>query len=146
MAFMFTITLVISQDFSTLKNYEFSDDSKYKSAEELVLNGANYLFNTPFDKNDLNRFQATAFILRWMEGTPDYTFNIDNKAVEITKGNDDLFGMYVAGMAKVVLENKAALPTDETIHNTVVQYLVDYTSNESNKMKPTRALKKWKKL
>jgi len=145
LAFIFTANFSFSQDFSKLENYEFSNDSDYKEAESLVLKSANYLFDTPFDKNDLTRLKILSFIMRWMEGTPDYTFTIDDSAVELTKGNNDLFGMYIAGMTKAVLENEAALPDNETIHNIVVKYLLDYTSDESNNLKPTKALKKLKK-
>lgn len=141
-AFILTSTITFSQDSSKLENYEFSTDEDYKKAEDRVLNGVNYLFNTPFDKNDTSRTEILAFIIQWMTDTPDYTFTIDSSAVELTKGNSDLFGMYVAGMAKVVLESKSALPTNETIHNIVTQYLIDYTSDKSNNMKPTKALKK----
>lgn len=137
--------LSFAQDFSKIQNYDFTDEQKYKEAESLVLETTQFLFDTPFDKNDLNRLHATTFILKWMEGTPDHTFNIDNSAVELTKGNNDLFGMYIAGMARVVLENKSETLADNTIHDKVAQYLVDYSFNENNNMKPTKALKKLKK-
>lgn len=141
-ALLFLSSVSFSQDFSKFEHYPLETKDDFHNAEELVMEGVHYMFTTPFDKNDLQRFQALGFVMNWMEGTPEYRFNIDQKAVDLTKGNDDLLGMYFAGLAKVILERKNQIPDDETVHHLVIQDLLAYTSIESNNLKSTKAMRK----
>ena len=143
---LFTVvtTFSFAQNFTDLNDYPLSNVEDYKNAETKVVECATYLFSTPVKKDDLNRLSATQFILKWMEGT-DYTFSIDSKAAELTDGNNDLFGLYVTTMPKVVLENKGTKLSDDEIHNRVVDLLIAYCKNEKNNMKPTKKLKKMMK-
>jgi hypothetical protein len=131
----------MAQDFTSLNVNSLQKMEDYVKAEPKVLECSTFLLNTPYEANNLNRLSAMNYIMKWMEGT-DYTFNIDSKAVELTEGNNDLFGLYMTTMPKVVLENKGVnLSTDE-IHNRVVDLLIAYCKNEKNNMKPTKKLKK----
>ena len=47
------------------------------------------LMRTPYNKNSLNQVNSIAFILRWMTGTPDYMFNLDDRSLKLTRGNSD---------------------------------------------------------
>lgn len=80
----------LSQNFSELTEYEFKTVESYKSGENQVLKCANYLFNNPADQAELNRLYSIQYIIKWMTGTPDYTFEIGENAMELTKGNSDL--------------------------------------------------------
>jgi hypothetical protein len=132
---------LMAQDFTSLNVNSLQKMEYYVKAEPKVLECSTFLLNTPYEANNLNRLSAMNYIMKWMEGT-DYTFNIDSKAVELTEGNNDLFGLYMTTMPKVVLENKGVnLSTDE-IHNRVVDLLIAYCKNEKNNMKPTKKLKK----
>ena len=113
----------------------------YVQAEPKVLACSNYLLSTPHQKENMNRLLAMQYILKWMEGT-DYTFSIDAKVVELTDGNSDLFGLYMATMPKVVLENKGTNLSADEVHNQVFSLLVSYCKEEKNNMKPTKKLKK----
>ncbi len=144
-ALLFLSSISFSQDFSRFDEFKLETKEDFHSAENLVIEGVNYMFATPFNKNDIKRYQALSFVMNWMEGTPEYRFNIDQKAVDMTNGNDDLLGMYFAGLAKVILENKNNIPNDETAHNMVVKDLLAYTSIESNNLKPSKGLKKLSK-
>ena len=88
----------------------------YKKHEPQVLECANYLFKNPTNKNELNRLTCIQFVMKWMEGTPDYTFSIGEKAMELTKGNSDLFGLYLAAMTKTVLDNSDSSLDENEIH------------------------------
>ena len=77
-----------------------------------------------------------------MEGTPDYTFDIGEKAVKLTKGNSDLLGLYLAAMSKVVVENKGKKLDGESIYNQSENLLVNYCSDSANNMKPSKKIKK----
>lgn len=134
-------TTIFAQDFSSLETYELKSAESYVKAESKVLECTNYLFSHPAKENELNRLQATQFILRWMEGA-SYTFNIDKNVTDLVSDNNDLFGLYLAGMSKVVVESGATKLSDTEVFNKTAALLVTYCKNESNGVKPTKGLKK----
>lgn len=138
----FIISKLFAQNFSELANYEFESSESYKPSENQVLICANYLFDNPADQAELNRLYSTQYIIKWMTGTPDYTFDIGEDAMELTKGNSDLLGLYMAAMSKVVIENEGENLIDNEIYNQAETLLVKYCSDPNNKMKPSKKIKK----
>ncbi|WP_395046340.1 hypothetical protein [Flavobacterium sp.] len=138
---LFMCTTIFAQDFSFLEKYELKSDESYVKAEPKVLECANYLFSHPIKENELNRLIATQFIMRWMEGCK-HTFTIDNKMTDLVSDNKDLFGLYLAGMSKVVIESGATELSATEVHDKTAALLVAYCKNESNGVKPTKGLKK----
>lgn len=141
-AIAFAHHLSFCQNFNELANYEFKTVESYESEKNNVLMCANYLFNNPANQSEINRLRSIQYIMKWMEGTPDYTFEIDEKVIELTKGNPDLLGLYLAAMSKVVIENKDGELNNENIYNKAEEILVNYCSNSNNKMKPSKKIKK----
>ena len=131
-----------AQNFLELASHEFSSKESYKPAEKQVISCADYLLSTPSDTNKVNRLIATQYILKWMEGTPDYTFEITSEAVELTKGNEELLGLYFASMSKVVLEHKEGKLTSNKVYERAKDLVVAYCAKKSNKMKPSKKIKK----
>ncbi len=143
---LITLTLLMcanlfAQDFSSLDTYELKSSESYVKAEPKILECANYLFSHPVKENEVSRLQATQFILRWMEGAAQ-DFNIDTKVTDLVADNRDLFGLYLAGMSKVVVESGATVLSATEVHDKTTALLVAYCKNESNGVKPTKALKK----
>ena len=141
-ALAFSFNISIGQNFTQIDNYEFETVESYKTEIDKVLMCANYLFNNPANKGEINRLISIQYILKWMTGTPDYTFDIGDKSMELTKGNSDLLGLYMAAMSKVVIENKDEKLDSDEIYNRAEEILVNYCSNSDNKMKPSRKIKK----
>lgn len=138
---LFMCTSLFAQDFSTLEKYELKSDESYVNAEPKVLECANYLFSHPAKENELNRLNAIQFVMRWMEGCA-HTFNIDATVMDLVGDNDDLLGLYMAGMSKVVVESGATKLSDAEVFDKTAALLVAYCKNESNGVKPTKVLKK----
>ena len=140
---LFSGLLCNSQNFEEISKYEFKTVESYESEKGTVLKCANYLFDNPANLYELNRLNALQYIMKWMEGTPEYTFEIGEKAMELTKGNSDLLGLYLAAMSKSVIEHKGGPKlTNEEIYKKSEALLVDYCSDSSNKMKPSKKIKK----
>ncbi|OIQ30431.1 MAG: hypothetical protein BM564_03430 [Bacteroidetes bacterium MedPE-SWsnd-G2] len=135
-------SVTFAQDFSDLANQKLKKVDSYKPAETKVLECVNYLFETPFDKNDLNRAVAQAYIIQWMTGTPDHSFALDSNAMELTKGSTDLFALFMAAMTKVVLEQPNQKLSNEAIYKQAEALLVSYCSDSNNKLKPSKKIKK----
>ncbi|AGC78245.1 hypothetical protein LX97_02961 [Nonlabens dokdonensis] len=134
--------LSFAQNYSDIEQPELDSKESYKEAEPQVLLLTNYLFNNPADHEEVNRLRAVQYIMKWMTGTPDYTFELGDNAMSLSKGNSDLLGLYMAAMSKVVIENTDGALTSDEIYNRSEQLLVDYCANSDNNMKPSRKIKK----
>jgi len=114
----------------------------FKEAESTVKQAADYMLSTPFDKNDLNRVKSLQFLIKWMSGTPDYSFTLDVVVDKIIKGSDDMLGLYMACMTKFCFENKESSKDDDVVRVGSVKFLLEYCENESNTIKMTKQLRK----
>lgn len=139
--FTLTYSMTFGQNFSELTTTEFKTVESYKPAESQVLLCANYLFSNPADQAELNRLNAIKYIMKWMEGTPDYTFEIGEKAMNLTKGNTDLFGLYLAAITKVVLENNIGKLSSDEMYSQAEKILVNYCARADNRIKPSKKIK-----
>jgi len=129
------------QNFSELANTEFKSTESFKAAESQVLSCASYLFSTPADQAELNRLNAIKYIINWMQGTPDYKFDIGEKAMKLTNGETDLLGLYMAAMSKAVIENKGGKLNSDEMYNQAEKMLVNYCAVADNKIKPSKKIK-----
>lgn len=136
-----TSTITFGQNFSELAKTEFKSAESYKPAESQVLICANYLFSTPANQAELNRLNAIQYIMKWMSGTPDYTFDLGQKAMELTNSNTDLLGLYMAAMTKAVLENTSDKLSSDEIYNRAEKTIVNYCAIAENKAKPSKKIK-----
>lgn len=140
--FLFVASLGNAQDFDKISKTQLKTLEDYKKAEPEVLKAADFLFRTPSKPETQNRAIAFQFILLWMEGTDAYTFSIGEPAMTVTKGNQDLLGMYFAGLTKTALESPNKKLSDNELHDKTTELLAKYCAEKSNKLKPNRALKK----
>lgn len=125
-------------DFDLIKLDKVSD---HKKAEPFILQTANYLLLSPVEKANTNKVKALEFLYRWMRGTPDYSFNLEDARNTITKGNTDLLGVYMAAMAKYTLENKEAAKDPKLMKLNAVILLLDYCENKNNNIKMPKHIK-----
>lgn len=113
-----------------------------KPAEPHALAAANYLFETPYSKNDVYRLRSLQFIIQWMSATPDYKFSLSGMDQKFLKGNDDLLGMYMGAMTRYVLGTQGASDDEKTVRLNAIGMVLDYTDNPTNNLKPTKNLRK----
>lgn len=118
-----------SHDFSQLSNVQFNCRADYSKAERKVLECANYLTSTPLDGSNVNRGHAETFLLLWMNGTSDFTFNISKAVGKIIESNISLLSTYIAFFAKYVILNRGKSEDEEDICKNVIILLLDYCRN-----------------
>lgn len=141
--FLFSFNLTtIAQDFEKIAGIEFIQKGDFKTYEAEVLQCANYVLQQPNDKNNVNRLLSLQTVIKWMSGTPDYSFAIDESIGGIMKKNDDVLGVYMAAMTKFVLENPGQAKDQSAVKLNAFIYLLDYCSNPANKIKQTKELEK----
>jgi hypothetical protein len=123
-----------AQDYSKLKDIELKDKEDYSKAEDKILECSKYVLTTPMEDDNTNRTNALQFLLRWMDGTPDYTFNLDETVGKLAQTSDALLGVYMACMCRYVLENKDKAKDDKDVKYNSVLLLIDYAKDPNNKV------------
>jgi len=143
---LFIVMLVASshaQNVTNFENIKLETREDYNpAANAAALQASNFLLLTPLDANNVDRLKALQYIIRWMTGTPDYSFELDAQATKFAKKNDDLLGLYMAAMTKFVLENKADSKDQDKIKLNAVRLIIEYAREPKNKVKPNKELKK----
>ena len=114
----------------------------YKLAEPSVLKAANYLFTTKYDKENLERLYAIEFIMKWMGGTPDFTFEVDENFTKPFISETDLLGLYMSAIAKFALEHKTKADDTRAVNLGAAKMVAEYSNKSSNNLKQTGELKK----
>jgi hypothetical protein len=114
----------------------------YKLAEPSVIKASNYLFTSKYDKDDLERLYAIEFIMRWMGGTPDFSFELDEKFSKPFLHETDLLGLYMSALAKYAIEHKEQAKDSKKLSLNAVKMVIEYSNKSANNLKQTGELKK----
>ena len=130
-----------SQDFALLRKINFFSGNDYKRYEKEVHSCADYILKVPVS-GDSNRVLALQTVIKWMRGTPDFTFELDNSVINLTRKDEKVMGVYMAAMTKYVLENPgiSGNPEDVTYHSFLL--FLDYCENPANGVLITRRIQK----
>lgn len=107
-------------------------------ADKAALQAASQILSTPANDKDIARLGAAQFLIRWMTGTPTYTFTLDDRAGKFAK--DDLLIVYMAAMAKYALEHPADSKVEKTVQLNAIKSLLIHCRQFGVKM--TGELKK----
>ena len=133
---------IASSGQSLYSDIKLETTEDYKLAEPSVLKAANYLFTTKYDKEDLERLYAIEFIMKWMGGTPDFTFEVDENFTKPFLSETDLLGLYMSAIAKFALEHRQLASDINSVNLGAAKMIVDYSNKPSNNLKQTGELKK----
>src|ERR1051325_4309967 len=144
--FLLFIAAVPAMVFAQTKGF---DKVKVKKAEDCkkgepkVLEAANYVLSMPLHTTDEDYFEARKLIIEWQTNTPDYTFQIDASATDISsdKENEMLLGVYLACLTKFALENPDKAKDDLQMKVGAFTLLADYVAKAENKVKATKKIK-----
>lgn len=126
-------------DFSEIKLEEEAD---YAIAEPKVLKAANYLLSAKFDADDLERLYATKLVINWMAGTPDFTFEVNEKCSRAFAQDPDIMNLYMIALAKYALEHKDKSKDAAIVGVNAAKLVIEYTNKTTNRIKQTSELKK----
>jgi hypothetical protein len=136
------VTTATAQKVPDYDNVKLSEAADYKTADGTALQAATYVLSVPLSKDDSDRLKSIQFIIKWMSGTPDYTFTLDGVIEKVTKGNDEMLGVYMAAMTKYALEHPDQAKDPKVVKLNAVMLLLDYCENPAYKVKSTESLKK----
>ncbi|MGC4039766.1 MAG: hypothetical protein QM710_02945 [Flavobacterium sp.] len=115
----------------------------YTAANKQVLEASKYVLSVPYDESNQKRTEAVQYILKWMDGSPDYSFTIDADIMDKVVAKDNgLLGIYMACMAKFCLENEAYANDSKIVKISAIKLIIAYAENPKNKVKMSKPLKK----
>jgi len=132
--FLGFVMICNAQDYSKLKDIELKEKKDFAMAEDKILECSKYILTTPMDEKNTNRNNALQFMFRWMDGTPDYTFTLDETLGKLAETSDALLGVYMACMCRYVLENKDKAKDEKDVKYNSVLMLIDYSRDPNNKV------------
>lgn len=143
MFFLLLIPFVsYSQNPEEWQALEFNNKEDYKANESKILECANFILNVPAEASDPARQSALTALSKWMSGTPDYNFVIDDSIGKLMEKNEAVLSIYMASMARYVLENKDKSPTAKEIELNAFKSLLEYSEDLNNKVPQSKELKK----
>jgi hypothetical protein len=131
-----------AQNFSKLKNLRMTEKKDFAKAEKEVNACCKYLLNNPVTKDKEKRSIAANFLFQWMEGTPDYTFDMDETVVELSKINQSLLPVYMSAVTQYTLEHKLK-KGDKKVKEYAIKQVSAYCENPKNGVEMTDALRNW---
>jgi hypothetical protein len=137
--------LVCSNGFSQTFNeawaeIKFEHAEDYKVHEGEILQCSNYILSVPM--NDFNRQDALNPLAKWMAGTPDYNFSINEKVTKLNNGNEFVMSVYMSAMAKYVLENNENAKNMEEVELQSFSGMLDYMADRDHKFRITKDIEK----
>jgi hypothetical protein len=125
------ITSAQSQpDYTSIK-LEAKEDYTAETDRSALL-AATQILSTPANDKNLSRLAAAQFLIRWMTGTPAYTFSLDDRAGKFAK--EDLLIVYMAGMAKYCLEHPTESKDQKKVQLHAIQSLLGHCQQFDVKM------------
>lgn len=74
---------MFSKDSDELAKYKFKTVESYETEQNNVLLCTNFLITKPVDQDGFHRLILIQYMIKWMEGTPEYSFEIGEKPMEI---------------------------------------------------------------
>jgi hypothetical protein len=141
LVFVFFLSpLFVNAQRKNFQELELNAKSDYKKNEHKVKEMAEYILSVPISKEEDSKI-ASRNILKWMTGTPDHDFIIDNSIMELSKKNEDLLFLYMAAITKAALNsNEKKNPMELKL--AAFEILLDYCALETNAVKASKELKK----
>ncbi len=133
-----------AQDLPDFSSYKLEKKEDFtERTNKAALAAANYVLDSPVDKSDPNRANCLMFIVRWMNGSPDYSFVLgDDKAMKIAGSNSDVGALFFAALTKYALEQKSIANDDKKLKLGAVKLILEYIQIKENNIKLNKELKK----
>jgi hypothetical protein len=105
LALSLSISTVFCQDFNVPGNYQFDSKEDYSKYEKDIISAAKWLVSTPLNEQQDKRKEISAFVIRWINGSPTVNVEITPTLMDFEKKNPGMMVIYMASSARYVLEN-----------------------------------------
>ncbi len=94
-----------AQEFAVPQNYKLEKPEDYAKYEADVLKCIDYLESIPLDDESARTIAANAFLLKWMQGSPNVTIELNAYIVELCDKNKEFIMLFMGGWTRYALQN-----------------------------------------
>jgi len=133
-AFSFTAK---AQAFHVPENYTLKEKADYAKYEEDVIKGIDWLQDTPWVLEEQKRMETNAFLMKWIQGSPSVSIEINNSVAKMTEKNPQLLMTFMGGFTKYALQNKSAFDKNKAnqagVKSVIDKYVLE-TDHKSNSL------------
>ena len=124
---------VAAQDYTVPKHYTFKSNQDYTTYEPEVVKAIDWLERTPWNGQIKKRDAVKAFVLTWIDGSPDVTITINSELVHLAKNNPLLLGSYQFGYTKYAIQHKTDFSDTKAKSAGVKALLTKYQAEPDHK-------------
>ena len=136
---------LIAQDFVVPQNYKFDKAEDYALYEQDVINCVDWLLKTPLNKESEKRKDASAFLLKWITGSPYVHLEIKQEILTFMSSSPDLLMVFLGGWTKYSLETKDY--DDKVAGNLAgINSVIEFYSKNKEYMKKDKNVEKYIKM
>jgi hypothetical protein len=140
--FVLLATWGFSQNPDVWHSIDFKNKDDYKNYEGTILECANFILSVPAKASDPARQSALGALSKWMSGTPDYQFIIDDSIGKLMEKNEAVLSIYMASMTQYVLENQSKTATADEIEYNAFDKMLSYCKDATNNVPMSKELRK----
>lgn len=94
-----------AQEFVVPANYQLNAREDYGKYEKDIIAAAKWLLSTAFNEQKEKRKEVSAFVIKWVNGSPTVNVEINPTIIDFEEKNPGMLPLYMAGSARYVLEN-----------------------------------------
>ena len=94
-----------SQDFEVPEEYTLKVAEDYAKYEKDIIEASKWLKSTPLDQQLYKRKEVSAFVMKWVNGSPTVNVELNETIFNFEKKNKGMLILFMAGCAQYVLEN-----------------------------------------
>jgi hypothetical protein len=124
-----------------LSKIKLKSKASFTAAEPSVLKAADYVIATSADAP--GRGDCEQFLLQWMDGTKDFSFEIDASLIHNEDGA--LLGVYLASVSRFVILHHDSASNQKLIKMTAIREIVKWCDQPANDTKLPVYLEKYKR-
>jgi hypothetical protein len=122
-----------AQEYTVPKHYAFKSNQDYITYEPEVVKAIDWLEKTPWAEQVKKRDEAKAFVLRWIDGSPEVSITLNSEVAQLAKNNPQLLGSYMYGYAKYAILHKSDFSDTKAKAAGVKGLLDKYTTQTNHK-------------
>lgn len=97
---------LFAQDFEVPKNYKLDKVEDYAPFESDVVKTIDWLMNTPVNEQLELRAEASAFLLKWIIGSPNVKIELKHEIATFMESSPDLLLIFMCGWTKYAIVSK----------------------------------------
>ncbi|MGF1635451.1 MAG: hypothetical protein ACFCUU_00150 [Cyclobacteriaceae bacterium] len=135
--------ITLAQNFAIYQNIKFDRPEQYKEHQQMAHEAAKYVLTTPHSNEDEERMHAARFMLKWMEGTPDYNFDILPWMAGLNRTDRFLYPVTMAALVKAALDDTQKEKDANALQVATAEEVAKYMANKEHKLRPRSTGKKF---